>query len=67
MGSSFQQTDFLALVLQRQRQAELRADAIAVRPDMADDANGPAVADGFDDAVNDLWDVASFKGSRRDR
>ena len=35
--------DFFAFVSQRQRQAELRADAIAVRPDVADDAKGFAV------------------------
>ena len=46
--------DLLAFVLQRQRQAELRADAIAVRPDVADDAKGLALADGVEDAVNDF-------------
>jgi hypothetical protein len=35
--------NFFAFVLQRQREAELRADAIAVGPDMADDAKGFAV------------------------
>ena len=46
--------NLFALGPQRQGQAELRADAIAVGPDMAQDANGPAGADGFEDSVNDF-------------
>ena len=46
--------DFFAFVAQRQGEAELRADAIAVGPDMADDAKRAVGADGFDDAVNDF-------------
>ncbi len=39
---------FFALVPQRQRQAELRADAIAIRPDMADNAKCLVFADDFE-------------------
>jgi hypothetical protein len=46
--------DFFAFVLQRQRQPELRADAIAIGPDMADDADGFAPANGVENAVNDF-------------
>ena len=45
---------FLALVAEREREAELRADAIPVRADVADDTDGAAFAEGFDDAVDDL-------------
>ena len=46
--------DFFAFVSQRQREAELRADAIAVGPDVADDAKGFALADDLKNPVNDL-------------
>jgi hypothetical protein len=47
--------NFFAFVLQSQREAELGADAIAVGPNMADDANGFAFANDFENAVNDFW------------
>src|SRR5258708_8010769 len=46
--------DPLALVLEGQGQAELRSDTVAIRTYMADDANGAAVTDAFDDPVNYL-------------
>ena len=46
--------DLSALALQRQCEAELRADAIAVGTDVAGDTNGFAVADPCQDPVNDL-------------
>jgi len=46
--------DFLLLVLQRDGQAQLRANAVAIRPDMAHDTNGFARADAFKDPQNDL-------------
>ena len=46
--------DFFAFVLQRQREAELRADAVAVRPDVADDAKSFVLADDFENPVNDF-------------
>ena len=46
--------DFFAFVLQGERQAELRADAIAIGPDVADDAKRPALANAFEDAINDF-------------
>src|ERR1051326_7243880 len=45
--------DLFALGLQSQSEGELRPDAIAVGADVAGDTQGPAGADGFEDAVND--------------
>jgi hypothetical protein len=46
--------DFFAFVLERQREAELRTHAIAVGPDVADDAKGFAFAEDVEDAINDF-------------
>jgi hypothetical protein len=46
--------DFFAFVLERQREAELRTRAIAVGPDVADDAKSFVFADDFEDAINDF-------------
>jgi hypothetical protein len=46
--------DFFAFVLERQREAELRTHAIAVGPDVADDAKGFAFADRVQNAINDF-------------
>ena len=45
---------FFALGLKRQSESQLRADTIAVRPNVSDDAKGAALADLFQDAVNDF-------------
>ena len=52
--SSFQQATFLPWFLQGEGQAELGADAIAIGPDMADDANGLAVANAVENAIDDF-------------
>jgi hypothetical protein len=44
----------LALILQRHRQGQLRTDAVAVRPDVPDDAKRPVFAQRFQDPVNDF-------------
>ncbi len=44
--------DLLALRLERERQPQLRPNAIAVRPHMTHDADGVALAENFQDAVN---------------
>ena len=44
--------DFLALMLQGHRQAKLRADAIAVRPDVSDHTDGLAATDSLENALN---------------
>jgi hypothetical protein len=46
--------DFFSFALQRERQSELRANAITIRPDMADDAKSAMGADFFKNAVNDF-------------
>ena len=46
--------DFFARGFQREREAELGADAIAIRPDVADDAKGLVLADFFENAVDDF-------------
>src|SRR5665213_3090809 len=53
--------DVFAFVLQRERQSELRTDAVAVRPDMADDAKGLVFADDFENPVYDFGII--FHGS----
>ena len=47
--------DFLPFVPQGEGEAELRAHAIAIRADVADDTERAALPDAFDDAVNNLW------------
>src|ERR1017187_328992 len=46
--------DFFAFVLERQREAELRTHAIAVGPEVADDAKGFAFADDIEHPINDF-------------
>jgi hypothetical protein len=46
--------DPLAFIAQRMSEAQLRADAIAVGPDMADNADRFAPAENFENSVNDL-------------
>jgi len=46
--------DVLAQFAQGQAQADLGADAIAIGADVAGDAYGLALTDGFNDAVNDF-------------
>ena len=46
--------DFFALVFQREGEAELGADAIAIGPNVADDAKGLVLADFFENAVDDF-------------
>jgi len=46
--------DLFAFVLEREGEAELRTDAIAVGPDVADDAKCFVLVDGFENAVNDF-------------
>src|SRR6266571_6517371 len=45
--------DFFALVLQGQRQAQLRTNAVPVRPDVADDTDGMTLANPVEDALDD--------------
>ncbi len=54
MPSSFQTVTFLPSIFQREGEAELGADAIAIGPDVADDAEGFMLADFFDDPVDDF-------------
>ena len=54
--------DAFTFVAQRERKAELRADAIAVRPHMADDAKSFIFADDLKNAINDFW-ITFHKGS----
>jgi len=62
--------DFFALVFERERKPELGADAIAIGPDVADDAEGFMLADFFDDPVDDFgmilhqWEI-SGRGIRK--
>src|SRR5262249_13386535 len=46
--------DFFPVVAQRNRQRELRADAIAVGADVPDDAERFVLADNLEDAVDDF-------------
>ena len=46
--------DFFAFVFERQSQAELRPNAIAVRTDMPDHANGLAIPNGFNYPMDDF-------------
>ena len=45
---------FFSLRTQCEREVELRADAVAVRPHVVDDAKRRVFTEDFDDAVNDL-------------
>jgi len=46
--------NLFAFVAQGEAESKLRANAIAIRPDMAHDANGPALANAVEDAINDF-------------
>jgi hypothetical protein len=46
--------DLFALVLQHQRQPKLGANAIAIRPDVSDNAKGFVLADDFENAIYDF-------------
>src|ERR1700719_1141694 len=54
--------DLLSFIPQGQREAELRADAVAVGTDMADDAKRAVATNSFDDAVNDFGVGFHLKG-----
>ena len=54
MASSFQQATSLPCLRKARVRPNLRADAIAIGPDMADDADGLALGDLFQDAIDDL-------------
>src|SRR5579884_2802486 len=47
--------DFFALIAQRKRHCQLRANAITIRSDVPDHAKGAVSVDSFKDAVNDFW------------
>jgi hypothetical protein len=47
--------DLLAFVPEDQREAELRTRAIAVGPEVADNAKRFVFADDFEDAIKDFW------------
>src|SRR5262245_6475784 len=55
--------DLLALFPQREGKAQLRTDAVSIRPDVTGDTKGPAAADSFEDAVDDLG-VGFHEGGR---
>ena len=46
--------DLFSLVFDREGEAELGTDAIAIRPDVAEDAESAVAADFFDDPVDDF-------------
>ena len=46
--------DFFAFIAQRQGEAKLGADAIAIGPNVADDAKGATVANAVEDAIDEL-------------
>src|SRR5262249_34474289 len=46
--------DLFALALQRERQSQLGTNAISIGPDVADDADRPALADRLNNAINNL-------------
>jgi hypothetical protein len=46
--------DLFALALQHERQSKLGADAVAIGPDMPDNAKGFVLADDCKNAVNDF-------------
>jgi hypothetical protein len=55
--------DLLALVLKREGEADLGADAITIRADVADDADGLRAPDGGEDFVEDVDVAGHFGGS----
>src|SRR5688572_1722674 len=52
----------LAFVFQRQREAELGTDAIAIRTNVADDTDRLAVANGLNDFLNDAGRLHASEG-----
>ena len=59
--------DFLPGSFEREGQSKLGADAIAIGPDVADDADGARVLERGQDGFNDLWKVLHGAGKGEGR